>query len=207
MGVDITVLMADWSWLGRVPPRERLPRLRDAWYADETGLWDHDAPAVEGEWVWPRGEGGACFAVYEFRRTLGSFKPHFWAGERWESVRGHADPLVRADVDAVLSGLFWSGPDYEVEPLNADHDFFGDDPRTAYGLLVARSPGGVRELAATWERLSPRLEGLRGDFTEYAAAPDGWIPDFDAFSSLLEGWGHVVTEAARRGWGMVGLSE
>ena len=79
MGLDITVMIADWSWLGEVPPRERLPRLRNAWYADETGLWDFDAPAVEGDWEWPRGPNNAYFAVYEFRRTCGSFKPHFWA--------------------------------------------------------------------------------------------------------------------------------
>lgn len=41
MGLDITVLIADWSWLGEVRERERLLRLRNAWYADGTGLWDH----------------------------------------------------------------------------------------------------------------------------------------------------------------------
>ncbi|WP_438295406.1 hypothetical protein [Streptomyces sp. HUAS TT7] len=207
MGVDITVLIADWSWLERVPPRERLPRLRDAWYDDETGLWGHDAPSIEGDWEWPRGDCGAFFAVYEFRGTLGSFKPHFWAGERWESLRDHVDPLVRGDLDAMMSRLFWNGLDDEAEPPHTDHDFFGDDPRTAYGLLAAQSPDGVRELAATWEKLAPRLDGLRGDFARYAATPDGWIPDFEAFASLLEDWGQVLAEAAGRGWGVAGLSE
>ncbi|MFD5188196.1 hypothetical protein ACFWMU_08530 [Streptomyces sp. NPDC058357] len=55
MGMDITVMIADWSWLGDVPERERLLRLRDAWYADETGLRDHDAPVVEGDGEWPKG--------------------------------------------------------------------------------------------------------------------------------------------------------
>ena len=120
MGLDVTVMIADWAWLGEVPPRKRLSRLRDAWYADETGLWDHDAPVVEGDWEWPRGPHSAVFAVYEFRGTLGSFKPHFWAGEQWASVRDHADPLVRTALDTLLLGLVWGGPDYteeQVEPV------------------------------------------------------------------------------------------
>ncbi|WP_318275566.1 hypothetical protein [Streptomyces pharetrae] len=111
MGLDITVMIADWSWLAEVPPPERLSRLRDAWYDDETGLWDHDAPAVEGDWVWPRGPHGAHFAVYEFLHTCGSFKAHFWAGQRWEAVREHVEPALRTEVDGFLPGLIWDGPD------------------------------------------------------------------------------------------------
>ncbi|MER5850450.1 hypothetical protein ABT126_26265 [Streptomyces sp. NPDC002012] len=29
MGLDSSVLIADWSWLGEVPPRERLARLHE----------------------------------------------------------------------------------------------------------------------------------------------------------------------------------
>ncbi|MFG2331701.1 hypothetical protein ACGFMM_18955 [Streptomyces sp. NPDC048604] len=205
MGLDITVIIADWSWLGEVPPRDRLSRLRDAWYADETGLWDHDAPVVEGDWAWPRGTGSAPFAVYEFRGTLGSYKPHFWAGERWESVRDHADPLVRARLDTLLLGLIWGGLDGEAE--HVDQGFFCDDPAATYGLLLARSPAGVRELAATSEEMRLRLDGLRGPFDEHAAVPEGWVRDFDEFTQLLDDWGRVLSEAARQGWGLVGLSE
>ncbi|KOG38796.1 hypothetical protein [Streptomyces decoyicus] len=206
MGLDITVMIVDWSWLGEVPPRERLSRLRDAWYADETGLWDHGAPAVKGDWEWPRGPDGAFFAVYGFLRTCGSFKAHFWAGERWESLRDHADPLVRTGLDALLLGLIWGGPDGEAE--HTDPGFFCDEPGVSYGLLVGRSPDSVRELAATWEGVRPRLGGLRGAFDEHAAVPAArWFPDFEAFTDLLEEWGRVLTEAARRGWGVVGLSE
>ncbi|WP_424920745.1 hypothetical protein [Streptomyces sp. wa13] len=63
----------------------------------------------EGDFTWPQGPDSAFFALYEFRRTLGSFKTHFWAGERWESVRDHADPQVRAELDALLLGLAWAG--------------------------------------------------------------------------------------------------
>ncbi|MFF9662281.1 hypothetical protein ACF1FY_09290 [Streptomyces althioticus] len=48
---------------------------------------------------------------------------------------------------------------------------------------------------------------MREPFAEHAAAPDGWVPDVDAFVDLLTQWGHVLTEAARRGWCLVGLSE
>ncbi|MET9670603.1 hypothetical protein ABZY19_35445 [Streptomyces sp. NPDC006475] len=204
MGMDITVLVVDWSWLRKVTPQERLPRLRDAWYADETGLWD-GVPPVEGDWVWPRGPHGAFFAIYEFLGTCGSFKAHFWAGERWALLRDHADPLVRTELDTLLLGLIWDGPDGEAP--HVDPGFFSDDPGVSYGLVVARSPDSVRELAATWEGIQPRLGGLRGTFDEHVAHPRGWVGDFDEFTRLLEEWGHVLAEAAERGWGVVGLSE
>ncbi|MFD5399282.1 hypothetical protein ACFWJW_34375 [Streptomyces sp. NPDC127097] len=206
MGLDITVMIVDWSWLGEVPPQERLSRLRGAWYSDETGLWDRGAPTVKGDWEWPRGPDGAFFGIYEFLRTCGSFKPHFWAGERWELLRDHADPMVRTGLDILLLGLIWDGPDGEAE--HTDPDFFCDDLGFSYGLLVGRSPDSVRELAATWEEVRPGLGGLRGAFDEHAAVPAArWFRDFEAFTDLLEEWGRVLTEAARRGWGVVGLSE
>lgn len=207
MGLDLTTLIADWSWLGELPARERLPRLRDAWYDDETGLWDRDAPAADGGWEWPRGPHGAYFGVYEFPGTLGSFGPHFWAGEAWEKVRDHADPALRAELDALLGGLTWPGPGFEDEKENGDRAFFTHDPEVSYGVLVVCAPQRVRELLATWERLRPRLDALRAPFDRYAARPRGWIPDFDSFVRLLTGWGRVLAEAARRGWGIVGVSE
>ncbi|MEV7403597.1 hypothetical protein AB0N93_24805 [Streptomyces sp. NPDC091267] len=205
MGLDITVLIVDWAWLGETPPRERLSLLRDAWYADDTGLWDHDAPGAEGAWERPRGPHSDSFDVYEFRGTLGSFKPHFRAGERWESVREHADPPLRAEVDTLLLGLIWGGLDGEAE--HVDPGFFCDDPAVSYGVLLARSPDSVRDLAATSERVRARLGGLRGSYDEHAAVPRGWVGDFDQFAVLLDDWDRVLSEAARRGWGVVGLSE
>ncbi|UKY54920.1 hypothetical protein [Streptomyces inhibens] len=205
MGLDITVMIVDWSWLGEVPPRERLSRLEDAWYADETGLWDRGAPAVKGDWEWPLGPKASFFAIYEFLRTCGSFKPHFWVGEQWESLRDHADPMVRTGLDTFLLGLIWNGLDGEAE--HTDPGFFCDEPGVSDGLLVARSPDSVRELAATWEEVRPQLGRLRGVFNEHAAVPAArWFPSFEAFTDLLEEWGRVLTEAARRGWGVVGLS-
>ncbi|MFI7364201.1 hypothetical protein ACIBO4_18900 [Streptomyces sp. NPDC050149] len=169
-------------------------------------MWDHDTPAApEGDWEWPRGPHNDSFAVYEFRRTAGSFKAHFWAGERWESVRDHADPLLRTGLDTLLLGLIWRGLDGEAEHM--DPGFFDDDPAVSYGVLLARSPDSVRELAATWDRVRPLLGGLRGAFDEHAAVSRGWVGEFDGFTDLLDDWGHVLSEAARRGWGVVGLSE
>ncbi|MEU1369060.1 hypothetical protein ABZ454_23390 [Streptomyces sp. NPDC005803] len=206
MGLDITVLIADWAWLGEAEPGKRLSRLRDAWYDDETGLWDHEAPeAPEGALQRPRGPHGTSFALYEFRRTAGSFKAHFWTGNRWEDVRDHADPLLRTELDTFLLGLIWQGMDGEAEHI--DPGFFSDDPTAAYGVLLARSPAGVRELAATWERVQPLLAGLRSAYDEHAAVPHGWADTFEAFTDLLEDWGNALSEAARRGWGVVGLSE
>ncbi|MDX3055417.1 hypothetical protein PV394_09740 [Streptomyces sp. NE06-03E] len=205
MGLDISVMIADWSWLGEVPPCERLKRLRGAWYADETGLWDHRTPEPEGVFTWPQGPGISFFAVYEFRRTMGSFKAHFRAGERWESLRDHVGPQVRGGLDTLLLGLIWDGPDGEAP--HTDPGFFSDDPTISYGMLLARSPESVRELAATWERVEPLLRGLGPAFVEHAAAPGGWIGEFSEFTDLLEDWGRVLTEAERRGWGVVGLSQ
>ncbi|MER5279641.1 hypothetical protein ABT025_28450 [Streptomyces sp. NPDC002809] len=205
MGLDITVLIADWTWLGEAAPEERLSRLRDAWYDDETAMWDHDAPGTEGDWEWPRGPHSGSFGIYGFRCTAGSFKAHFWTGERWEAVRDHADPLLRAELDTLLLGLIWRGMDGEAEQV--DPGFFHDDPAIAYGMLLARSPDNVRELAGAWERVRPLLGGLREAFDEHAAVPGAWAGTFDSFTDLLEDWGRVLSEAARRGWGVVGLTE
>ncbi|MBT2874752.1 hypothetical protein ACFV4H_31290 [Streptomyces cellulosae] len=197
MGLDITVVIADRSWLARVPPRERLPRLRNAWHT-----WYADAPAGDEGWARPQGRDSSVFAVYEFPDTLGSFKPHFWAGHRWERVRDHVAPSLRTELDALLSALVWDGPDGEAE--HTDTGFFGEGGK---GVLLARSPESVRELAAAWGRARPHLDELHGPFAEHAAVPDAWISDFDAFVDLLTQWGDVLIEAARRGWCVVGLSE
>lgn len=191
---------------GRAPVKERLARSRDAWYDDETGLWENDGPAGDGGWEWPRGPHRASFAVYEFPGTAGSFKARFWAGERWEKVREHAAPLARAELDMFLGGLIWQGMDGEAEHRE-DPGFFHDDPAIRYGMLLSPSPDGVRDLLTTWERVRPALDGMREVHDERAAMPDGWISDFASFARLLDSWGHVLAEAARRGWGVVGPSE
>ncbi|WP_329453644.1 hypothetical protein OG894_44805 (plasmid) [Streptomyces sp. NBC_01724] len=112
---------------------------------------------------------------------------------------------MRAGLDTLLLGLIWGGLDGEAE--HVDQGFFCDAPFVTYGVLLARSPDSVRELAATWEEVRPWLDGFRGAFDEHAAVPEGWLRDFDEFTDPVDDWGHVLSEAARRGWGLVGLSE
>ncbi|OIJ87570.1 hypothetical protein BIV25_38440 [Streptomyces sp. MUSC 14] len=87
---------------------------------------------------------------------------------------------MRAELDTLLLGLIWVGLDGEAQ--HTDPGFIGDDP-SVYGLLLARSPDGVRELAA--------LQCEHGG------------PLF----VLVAKWGHVLTEVGRRGGGIMGLGE
>ncbi|MEV5969513.1 hypothetical protein [Streptomyces sp. NPDC051921] len=207
MGLDMTVLIADRAWLDEVPPGERLERLRDAWYDDATGLWDPDREPLDSGWERPDGPHADRFDVYEFPHGA-SFKAHFWAGIRWEHCREHVDPRLREPLDTLLGGLFWDGTDGEAE--HVDPEVFGDGPGT-YGLLLARSPDRVRELAAIWAELTKGPDGglraVRPAHDEHAADPHGRIGDLPAFERLLGDWGRILTEAARRGWVVVGLSE
>ncbi|NSC23342.1 hypothetical protein FM076_20190 [Streptomyces albus subsp. chlorinus] len=209
MGVDLSLLAADWAWLGRFPPGERVARLRAAWYADETGLWGLETPdPPEGAWTWPRGPHEGRFAVYEFRGTLGSYKPHFWACERWESCRAHAEPALRAEVDALLGRVVWQGTTGEREHVDAGFlaPGAGEAPSR---VLLALTPDTVHDLAERWQRLRPCLGGLRETYTAHVeAVPDGaWIVDFAEFATLVEDWGRVLEEAAGWGWCVVGLGE
>ncbi|NKQ25264.1 hypothetical protein HF200_12600, partial [Streptomyces galbus] len=79
MGVDITVLVVDWARLAAVPAEERLRVVQEAAYGDADG----DGDVVDG-WVWPAAAERSWLGRYEFRDTLGSYKPHFWAAEGWE---------------------------------------------------------------------------------------------------------------------------
>ncbi|MDL2076526.1 hypothetical protein QNN03_08765 [Streptomyces sp. GXMU-J15] len=197
MGLDITVIIADPSPFTPFPPQKRLSHLRATLLADDTGLWGIDAPCVEEGWVWPEGANSDRFALYEFPGTLGSYKPHFWAGERWDEVREQVDPPLRDDLDALLDGLL--GP----EDRCTDADLFGEP---SPGVLLARSPERVRELAAVWERVRPQLHRVREPFGRASFPDTGWITTYDEFASLLTGWGHVLAEGERRGWCVVGLS-
>ncbi|MFJ8308244.1 MULTISPECIES: hypothetical protein [unclassified Streptomyces] len=72
-------------------------------------------------------------------------------------------------------------------------------------LLLVCPPQAVPGKARAWEQAAGRLEELRGPFV---AECEGWAgrPDsFEEFTTILREWGDVVTEAARRGWGLVGL--
>ncbi|MFC7648983.1 hypothetical protein ACFQX6_57555 [Streptosporangium lutulentum] len=132
MGLDITVLVVDWARITEAPPGWRLELLVDAAYPED----DSDLEDPERGWVWPSA-GVPWFARYEFYRTLGSFKAHFWASQAWEKVRGSADPDLRATLDGFLSGLFWYGPDPDNDAVHVHGELL---LLTATGARACRSP-------------------------------------------------------------------
>jgi hypothetical protein len=189
MGLGIVVMAVDWARLEGVPAGERLGRLYE----------ESDDAAVDEGWFWPASQGAPWWGVYEFRNTLGSYKPHVRAGEAWDDARDFAGPALRDALDGFLVelGIRWD-PDEDDSPP--------DTESWHSKLLLFRTPADVAVMARLWARAEPLLDGLRESFDAHAArGPGSWIPDHAAFASLLRGWGEVVGEAHRRGWGVVGL--
>ncbi|MET8982426.1 hypothetical protein ABZX85_43295 [Streptomyces sp. NPDC004539] len=188
MGLDITVLALDWERLGGTPERELEALLYEAACPDSEP-WP-DVP--ERGWVFPASPEVPWAGRYEFHGTTGSYKPHFFAADAWDSARATADPALRESLDAFLLPLIWEGPEEPPEPQPL--------PGFPHPLLAC-PPGLVRATAAHWSRARPLLPALRS-----AYAPDrDWFPGFDAFHALIGEWGTVVEETARRGWGLLGL--
>ncbi|MGA4995227.1 hypothetical protein [Nonomuraea bangladeshensis] len=203
MGLDITVLIVDWAHVKEAPPDQRLELLMGvACSADGSDLED-----PERGWMWPSVSAAPWFARYEFYRTLGSLKAHFWAGQAWEEIRGFADPDLRVSLDGFLSGLFWYGPDPANDAVHVHGDLFPADIDRSRGLSLAYPPEAVPALVKSWVKAAPRLEELREPFAAHAARPPGhWIENFEEFADLLNDWGEVVREADSRGWGLIGFT-
>ncbi|MXM69006.1 hypothetical protein GR925_37855 [Streptomyces sp. HUCO-GS316] len=72
-------------------------------------------------------------------------------------------------------------------------------------LLLWCPPDHVPLIAAWWRQAAPQLDVLREPFTQHATESGGWITTFESFADFLTDWGEVVTEAERRGWGIIGL--
>ncbi|UDM03901.1 hypothetical protein [Streptomyces longhuiensis] len=213
MGLDITVLVVDWDHLARTPAAERLGMLEDAAYPDDdcddrdSGGGGTEAPVEHG---WVRRPDTPWCALYEFFRTLGSFKPHFWAGQAWEDVRDFAEPDLRAALDAFLAGLFWLGPDDAAADTSAEDEpaagLFPCEPDPwRPRLLIVRTPEQVTDLARAWAVVAPLLEDLRAPYAVHAERPGRWIANFEEFAMLVRDWGEVVTAASRSGRGLIGL--
>ncbi|MEW1635202.1 hypothetical protein AB0469_14095 [Streptomyces sp. NPDC093801] len=205
MGVDMTVLVVDWAHVTDLAPEDRLRVVQESAYADDDP--DGDGGVVDG-WVWPAaGSEPAWLGRYEFPGTLGSYKPHFRAAEGWEKVRGAAGGGVRAALDAFLEGLIWWGPRADVDAEQVDPGVFPSlDGLWRSGPLIVRGPATVARLRRRWLEAAPGLEGLRVPYAELAGREPGqWVSGFEEFAELVAGWGEVVGEAERRGWGVIGL--
>ncbi|MFE7336105.1 hypothetical protein [Streptomyces griseus] len=192
MGMDLTLFMADWGWLGAVPAENRIELLEDAAWPSETGV-PYEAGHRRGDgWSRPPGPGSRWCAVYGFSTTTGAHAPHARAGAAWADLRLLVDASVREPMDTFLDGLLRN-----VDRTSAD--------RWHRQVLLVCPPEVLPGKTRAWERLEPRLEELRAPF---AAECEGWAgrPDtFEDFVALLREWGDVTTTAARRGWGLVGL--
>ncbi|MEU7260668.1 hypothetical protein AB0B21_33400 [Streptomyces rimosus] len=105
-----------------------------------------------------------------------------------------------------MEDLIWDrNPDESVMLTGADGFFPPAAERRKPRLLLVCPPVKMPGKAAVWKRAALRLEELRGPF---AAECEGWAGRPDNFGEFLTGIGErgeVVAEAARRGWGLVGL--
>ncbi|MEU8460351.1 hypothetical protein [Streptomyces sp. NPDC029003] len=207
MGLDISVVMADWARLARIPARERLDAVTDVVYPDHCcdACFDADLARPAG-WAWQR-QADWC-AEYRFHGTTGSYSWHFQLSNAWDDLRDSAAPGLRAALDLFLGGLMWDGPEgpAETDDLPPVAGGFPDDaepwrPR----VLLLRAPDEVARHVRAWEAAGPRLEELRGPFEAECAGWAGRPRTFDAAAALLREWGEVVTGAGARGWGLIGL--
>ncbi|WP_405434468.1 hypothetical protein [Streptomyces anulatus] len=206
MGRDLTVFMVDWRQLGAIPVESRIGRLDDMawpWELDDVGNGGYER--AHG---WLRSPGGApvwC-AEYNFLNTTGAHIPHVRAGAAWSDMRPLVDASVREAVDSFLGGLIWDADQVDVPAASDGGEVFPPaTDRMHPNVLLACPPEAVAGKARAWEQVEPCLEGLRDPF---AVECEGWAgrPNtFEGFVALLREWGGVVTEAARRGWGLVGL--
>ncbi|WP_406474421.1 hypothetical protein [Streptomyces platensis] len=200
MGMDITVLIADWAHLTEIAPDDRLEVLQESAYADD------ESDEADAGWVWPAEPDRSWLGRYEFGGTLGSYKPHFWAAQAWEDVRDAAGTELRSTLDDFLEALIWWGPEAESDTEHVDADVFpSEDGRWRPGPLIARGPRSVARLNRCWQEAAPALPQLREPYARHAACPGRWIADFDEFTALLSGWAEVAAEAQRRRWGLIGL--
>ncbi|WP_367319010.1 hypothetical protein [Streptomyces sp. HUAS ZL42] len=142
MGEDITVPAVGWGRLESTPVGERLELLEEA-ACPET---DWDAEPAWG-WVIPASPKVPWCGRYEFHSTNGSYKPHFWAGERWDDVRAFGDPVLRDALDGFVLRLIRGGEDADEEV--AEGGPFPTDPEPwRPRLLLVCPPDTVRGVAA-----------------------------------------------------------
>ncbi|MFF9982498.1 hypothetical protein [Streptomyces erythrochromogenes] len=205
MGLGLTLCMADWRHLGNVPVEERVRALGDAtlWAADDD---EYQRGGTAGSWLWPPDRGDAWCAEYDFRSTSGAFGPHARAGDAWDDMRPLVDASVREAMDAFLTGLI-RAEDPAADPALSGAGGFFPPPADRWhpSVLVVCPPEALPGKVNAWSGVESRLEELREAFAAECAGWAGRPDTFEDFTALLREWGDVTAEAARRGWGLVGL--
>ncbi|MFI5633355.1 hypothetical protein ACIA8E_29005 [Streptomyces sp. NPDC051664] len=204
MGLDLTLFMADWEQLSAIPDENRAQALDDTTWPPELDD-EYQRYGLAGGWLWPPDRWSAWCAEYDFT-TTGAYSPHTRVGDAWADIRLLVDASVREAMDTFLVGLIWDADPADVPALAGGGGFF--PPATDHGslrVLLVCPPEAVPGKARAWRRVESHLEELREPFT---AECEGWAGrpgTFEEFTALLREWGDVTTEAARRGWGLVGL--
>lgn len=121
-------------------------------------------------------------------------------------MRALADASLREAMDHFLNGLIWDEDPAQDPTLTGGGGMFPPvTDRWRRDLLLVCTPERTLDKARFWERAAPELGKLRGPF---AAECEGWAgrpESFEEFLTLICEWGDVIAEAARRGWGLVGL--
>ncbi|THA73151.1 hypothetical protein [Streptomyces sp. A0592] len=197
MGLCLTLFIADWEHLGTVPVEDRIRALDEEYRKGETADIGRARPPAHGA--------GWC-AEYDFRSTTGAFGPHARAGDAWDDMRLLVDASVREPMDALLAGLVWDeDPADDPAPSGGGGFFPPAVDRWHPSVLVVCPPGALPGKVRAWARVESRLGELREAFEAECAGWAGRPDTFEDFTALLREWGDMTMEAARRGWGLVGL--
>lgn len=201
MGVCMEVLIVDCGHLEAAPAELRSGLVETAAFGSDD---DWDAYRPEG-WTWPDAEGSPWYARYEFHDTLTSYKPHFWAGERWDRMRRFVEPELRAPLDQFSAPLMWGEYNWEFADPSFTPAVPGRENPWCPAAMLWLLPEDVAALHRFWILAGPGLPSLREPFERHTSGTTGQLNDFTSFAALVAEWGEVVTEAARRGWGIIGL--
>ncbi|MER5891357.1 hypothetical protein ABT160_46845 [Streptomyces sp. NPDC001941] len=210
MGLNLSLYAADFARLLALPVERRVSALEDA--VTPTHEAARDAADDRG-WVWPpsmtRSTSGSApwCAEYRFLTTTGKYRPHSEAGDGWDDMRVHVEPVLRTALDAVLDQLIWYR-DPEDDPGATGGGVLpaARDPFRPQVLLVC-PPSALARKAAGWSVARPRLAELREPFRVECEGWAGRPATFEAFTALVGEWADVVGQAAGRGWGLVGLPD
>ncbi|MFH8485118.1 hypothetical protein [Streptomyces longisporoflavus] len=201
MGLCMEILIVDCAYIEATPPELRADLVETAAFGSD----DARQPGLPEGWTWPEAGNRPWYARYEFRNSLTSYKSHFWAGERWGKLRKFVRPGLRAALDEFSAPLFWGEYNWEFADPPFTPTVPGRENRWCSETMLWLLPEDVTALHRFWTRAESGLPSLREPFEQHVAQPTGQVKDFASFAALVTEWGEVVSEAAGRGWGIIGL--